>query len=247
MKVTVVGSGDAFGSGGRAHTCFRVDADGRTILVDFGASAITAWKRCGFSSEAIDAIVVTHLHGDHFGGLPFLLLECQFGARRTRPLILAGPMGFRARLDRTLEALFPGASAIHWGFPWRVVELPCGIRTDIAGFHVETCEVDHPAGAPAMAVRLACGERVFAYSGDTSWTDALIEVAAGADLFAVECHSGQEPIANHIDWPTLRTNLSRLGPARIVVTHMNESALSCGTEMEDQGLTLARDGLVIDI
>ena len=85
MKLTVVGSGDAFGSGGRAHTCMRLDSEGSTIVVDFGASALTSWKRLGFSTDDVDAILITHLHGDHFGGLPFLLLECQFVARRRRP------------------------------------------------------------------------------------------------------------------------------------------------------------------
>jgi ribonuclease BN (tRNA processing enzyme) len=247
MKITFVGSGDAFGSGGRAHTCFRVDAAGRTLVVDFGASAITAWKRCGFSSDEIDAVLVTHLHGDHFGGLPFLLLECQFGVGRTRPLLLAGPVGFRARLERTLEALFPGSMGIDWHFPWHVVEITCGERVQIAGFWVDTVEVEHPSGAPSTAVRLARGKRVFAYSGDTGWTEALLEISAGADIFVVECYSGCEPIVNHIDWPTLETKLPLFSAARIVVTHMNDTALARGREMEARGLTLAHDGLVVEV
>ncbi|MBV9702142.1 MAG: MBL fold metallo-hydrolase, partial [Methylobacteriaceae bacterium] len=216
MKITIVGSGDAFGSGGRAHTCFRIDAEGRTLVVDFGASAITAWKGRGFSSEAIDGVIISHLHGDHFGGLPFLLLDCQFGVRRTRPMVLAGPVGFRARLERTLEALFPGSMAIDWKFPWNVVEMRTGRSQEIAGFRIDTREVHHPAGAPALALRLERGRRTFAYSGDTSWTDALVEIADGSDIFVVECFSGKEPIANHIDWPTLKAQLPRFDSAKIV-------------------------------
>ena len=93
MKVTIVGCGDAFGSGGRSHTCFRLDAAGRTLLVDFGAGAIIAWNEAGFATSDIDAVVVSHLHGDHFGGLPFLLLQCQFVERRCKPLVLLGPPG----------------------------------------------------------------------------------------------------------------------------------------------------------
>jgi ribonuclease BN (tRNA processing enzyme) len=246
MKLTIVGSGDAFGSGGRAHTCFRIDADGRTILLDFGASAITAWKRFGFSTDVIDGIVISHLHGDHFGGLPFLLLECQYVAMRTRPLVLAGPPGFRGRLQRTLEALFPGAMAIDWRFPWQVVEIACREAVDVAGFRVETREVQHPSGAPATAVRISRGGRVLAYSGDTAWTEALVETAAGADVMVVECFSGAEPIANHVDWPTLKANLPALSSKRLVVTHMSDTALARGAEMEAEGLTVAHDGLVIE-
>lgn len=247
MKITIVGCGDAFGSGGRAHTCFRVDSDGRTLVVDFGASAVTAWKQFGFNSDAMDGVLVSHLHGDHFGGLPFLLLDCQFASGRKRPLTLAGPKGFRARLERTQEALFPGSTAIHWHFPLEVTEIDCGETVDVAGFKVDTAPVQHPSGAPATAVRLANGRRTFAYSGDCAWTDRLFEFAKGVDLFIVECSSGEEPIANHIDWPTLRAKLPDLSAERTVVTHMSDSALAKAAEMEAEGLTLAHDGLVIEI
>jgi ribonuclease BN (tRNA processing enzyme) len=190
---------------------------------------------------------VSHLHGDHFGGLPFLLLDCQFSAGRTRPLAIAGPPGLRNRLEQTLEALFPGATAIDWSFPWHVVEIPCGGTADVAGFQVDTRQVSHPSGAPATALRLVRGQRVFAYSGDTDWTEALVSIADGADLFIVECSAGYEQAAHHLNWPTLKAKLPRLAAARTVVTHMGDSALALGPEMQAAGLTLAHDGLVIDL
>ena len=62
MRVTIIGSGDAFCSGGRAHCCIEVAAGGRAVLVDFGASAILAFKAQGRCFHSIDAVVVSHLH-----------------------------------------------------------------------------------------------------------------------------------------------------------------------------------------
>ena len=116
MKLTIVGCGDAWGTNGRSHTCFRLDADGRCVLVDFGASAIVAWHRMGFDLLDIDAVVISHLHGDHFGGLPFLLLQSQFEVRRTQPLLIVGPPGLRARLEQAIEVFFPGIPVHGWRF-----------------------------------------------------------------------------------------------------------------------------------
>src|SRR5690348_6016569 len=107
MKLTVIGCGDAFGSGGRSNTCFMVEEGGCTILLDCGASAPVALKARNVDLNTIDGVVLSHLHGDHFGGLPFLLLDWQFHQRRERPLTIAGPPGTRERLDAACEVFFP--------------------------------------------------------------------------------------------------------------------------------------------
>ena len=68
---------------------------------------------------------VSHLHGDHFGGLPFLILDAQF-AGRTAPLVVAGPPGTGQRLTEAMECLFPGSSRVRRRFAVEVTELrPC--------------------------------------------------------------------------------------------------------------------------
>jgi ribonuclease BN (tRNA processing enzyme) len=180
MRLTIVGSGDAFGSGGRFNTCFQVESASATVLVDCGASSLVALKARGLDPDRLDGVILSHLHGDHFGGLPFLLLDAQHLSRRQRPLIIAGPPGTRARLAAALEVLFPGAAATKWRFAWEVTEIAPGHSRDILGFGVVTAEVPHPSGAPATAVRLTDGSATLAYSGDTEWTDALPAIADGA-------------------------------------------------------------------
>src|SRR2546429_2859649 len=143
MRLTIVGSGDAFGSGGRFNACFFLEPAKGTLLVDFGASSLVALKARGLDPDRIDGIVLSHLHGDHFGGLPFLLLDAQFLSRRERPLLIAGPPRTRARLDALLEVFFPGATSNKWRFAWEVMEIEVGQPTQVLGHSVTTTEVLH--------------------------------------------------------------------------------------------------------
>lgn len=248
MRITFVGTGDAFGTGGRAHTCIRIDAGGRTLLLDFGAASIVGWRRLGFSFHDVDAIYVTHLHGDHFGGLPMLMLESQFIEPRDKPLAFVGPPGLRERLATIMEAFYAGSTAIPWRFAWSVQEVAPGGTFPLAGFELSTTEALHSAGAPSTAVRVARSGKSFAFSGDTAWTDALIGIANGADLFACECQSTHPGVPGHMDWPQLRANLARLGARRVMLTHMGTEMLNLLPQIcAESGVAAAEDGLVVDI
>src|SRR3984957_5374485 len=109
MQVRFVGCGDALGSGGRSNTCFHITGARVNVLIDCGASSLPALKRLGVARENIDLIFITHFHGDHFAGLPFLLLDAQF-TRRARPLVIAGPQGIETRMMQVMEALFENSS-----------------------------------------------------------------------------------------------------------------------------------------
>src|SRR5260221_722886 len=86
VTVTFAGCGDAFGSGGRYQACIHLRPRGAApVLLDCGATSLSALRHSRLHPGEIAAVFVSHLHGDHFGGLPFLILNEQF-ARRTRPL-----------------------------------------------------------------------------------------------------------------------------------------------------------------
>ena len=247
MQVTIIGSGDAFCSGGRAHTCIKVAAGGHAVLVDFGASSILAFKAQNHSFDEIDAVWISHLHGDHFGGLPYLLLDCAFSSRRTRDLIIAGPPGLKDRFMRSFKLSYPGLLETGWNFKWPIIEIEPETVTDLAGFEIKTLLVTHPSGAPATGIRLRHGEKTFAFSGDTEWTEQLYRIAEGADLFVTDCCSGQEKIPGHVDWPTLKAHLPQLKAKQVAATHFSPSALAKMGEMRQSGVIPAHDGLVIEL
>jgi ribonuclease BN (tRNA processing enzyme) len=230
--IRFLGSGDAFGSGGRLHTCIHVHSEDATFLIDCGASSLITMKRFGIDPASIDAVLVTHLHGDHFGGIPFLVLDAQFVSRRTRPLTVAGPPDLQRRVHDAMEVLFPGSSRVRRRFSLEFIELPEGEAIDIGALTVTPYGVVHPSGAPAYALRVECGGKVVSYSGDTEWTDSLLRAARGADLFVCEAYFFERKVPYHLDYRTLMAHRAQLGCRRLILTHMSEDILRRLGEVE---------------
>jgi ribonuclease BN (tRNA processing enzyme) len=242
MELRFIGSGDAFGSGGRFNTCFLVTGAGGRFLIDCGASSLVALKHAAIDPASIDAVVVSHLHGDHFGGLPFLLLDARLMAKRTTPLLLCGPPGLAARLRAAQEALFPGSSERPLGFALEHRALAAGARCDTGHFAVTPFPAIHDAGAPCYSLRIECEGKVIAYSGDTEWNDDLAAAARGADLFICECSSWEKPLKGHIAYRDLAPRLAALGARRVILTHMNPEMLERRSALAHE---TASDGMVV--
>src|SRR6267378_1779272 len=126
------------------------------VLIDCGASSLIALKRAGLDPSEIGYVLLTHLHGDHFGGLPFLVLDGQF-SRRTRPLVVGGPPGVRERVEAAMEVFFPGSSKVDRRFAVEFVELREHVATPVAPAAVTPFVVKHASGAPAYALRVEYG------------------------------------------------------------------------------------------
>lgn len=242
VRLRFVGSGDAFGNGGRFQTCLLLEGGPERVLIDCGATSLTALKASGVEPNEIGTVLLTHLHGDHFGGLPFLVLDGQF-RRRELSLTIAGPPGTRARVDAAMDLLFPGSREASRRFQVDVAELEPGVATVIGPATVTTIAVEQP-GTPACALRVEYAGRTVAYTGDTAWTDELVAIAAGADLLVAEAYFFDRQVPFHLDYATLRANLDLLGARRVVLTHMSPDMLARGDEVE---LERARDGLVVEL
>ena len=243
MKLTFAGSGDAFGNGGRFQTCFLLEdpnAD-ESLLIDCGATSLTALKAAGKEPNDIAAVVLTHLHGDHFGGIPFLVLDGQF-RRRERDLTIAGPPGTQQRVEQAMELLFPGSLTGRRRFELRFAELDAN-ATDIGAATVTTIEVEQP-DTPACALRVEYGGCVVAYTGDTAWTDDLIGLAKRADLLIAEAYFFDRDVPYHLDYATLERNADRLDCKRIVLTHMSPDMLARAAEADFE---TAYDGMVVEL
>lgn len=242
MRLQFVGCGDAFGSGGRFNTCLHLTGAQTNVLVDCGASSLVAMKRLGLDRNTIDAIVVTHFHGDHFAGIPFFVLDAQLVAKRQRPLVLAGPPGLRGWYERIFAATFPGERTLL--FPLTLIEVEIGKPNSVAGVQVTPFPVRHDEKAgPCLAYRIEAEGRVFCYSGDTTWTETLIDAARGADLFVCECYVHEKKLRAHMSLRALRQNLPAITAKRVVLTHMSDDMLAHTSDVSE---ACAQDGMIVE-
>ena len=244
MRLQFIGCGDAFGSGGRYNTCFHVTGHQVNFLIDCGASSLPALKRFGIVLEDIDLILITHFHGDHFGGLPFLLLDAQF-TRRMRPLVIAGPEGIEMRLATLMEAMFENSSKRRRSFDLGIVALKPETTHSFGAMNVTPFPVVHgDSGGPFLAYRIETEGRIIAYTADTEWTEALIPLGREADLFISEAYFHDKPVKNHLNLKTLEAHLEEIGPKRLMITHMGEDMLG---RIDTLAYETASDGLVVEI
>jgi ribonuclease BN (tRNA processing enzyme) len=239
VSVKFLGSGDAFGSGGRLQTCIMIETAGAKFLLDCGASALISMKQSGVSTADIDKIFITHLHGDHFGGIPFFILDSQLISKRIKPLRIAGPPGLKDRIHNAMEIMFPGSSRVKQKFAIEFLELQAGVRTEIDPVFVTAARVAHASGSPSYALRIECAGKSIVYSGDTEWTDHLIEIARGSDLFIAEAYFFEKKIKFHLNYQTLIEKKAKLDCKRIILTHMSDDMLRRIKSLE---LEYAEDG-----
>lgn len=244
MQLRFVGCGDAFGSGGRNNTCFHVAGDRVNFLIDCGATSLPAMKRLGIAREPIDLILITHFHGDHFAGLPFLLLDAQF-SRRNRPLVIAGPQGIETRLAQAMETMFERSSKTRQKFDLSVLALAPGSTHQFGAVRVTPFPVVHgESGGPFLGYRIEAEGRVIAYSADTEWTETLVPLARDADLFIAEAYTCDKAVKNHLSLAALEAHLAEIAPKRLILTHMSDDMLG---RLGTIGHATAHDGMTVDL
>ena len=244
VQIKFLGSGDAFGSGGRFQTCIFIESDDTRLLLDCGASALIAMKQYGVSLLDIDSIFITHLHGDHFGGIPFFILDSQLISRRSEPLLIAGPPGLEERIINAMEINFPGSSKVRQKFKIIFEELSETVPTQLGALKVTPFGAVHESGAPSYALRVELSGKTIVYSGDTEWTDSLRKAVDGADLFICETYYYNKKMKNHLNYQTLIDHRSDLNCKRIIATHMSQDMLD---RLNSIGLEYAEDGKIIGL
>ena len=249
MRITFLGCGDAFGSGGRFNTCFMVDtpnadAGDLRFLIDCGATSLVAMRRQSVNPDSIDAVFLTHLHGDHFGGLAFLLLQAAIEKTREKPLAIAGPPGAEQSIRAAMEALFPGSGTTQFPFPIDFISLEAGLAAQVRGVTVDAFRADHGAGMQCFSLRLSIGGKSIAYTGDTAWGDNVIAAGQGADLLIAEAYFFDRVVGKHTSYFQIDDNAEAIGAKRIILTHMSDDMLA---RREEVPYTCAEDGLVVDL
>jgi ribonuclease BN (tRNA processing enzyme) len=247
MKLTIIGCSDAFSSGGRYHSCYLLDTSAGRLMIDCGASAPLALKRAGVKLSSVDAILISHCHGDHFAGLPFLYLDKLFLERSSNALEILGPPGIEARSTALFECLYPRILEMPRNFALSYREVPPGETTLWRGLPINAYEVDHFSGSPSLAVSIADEERRFSFSGDSGWCPGVEAAGRGSHLYLIECTTYNTKTGVHLDYLTLASRFAEIGAERYLLTHMSEEMLNAASNIDREKCILAQDGLSLDI
>jgi len=245
MHLQFVGCGDAFGSGGRFNTCLHLVGRNINALIDCGATSLVAMNRLGIDRDAIDVIFISHFHADHFGGLPFFILEANYVLKRKRGLTVVGPPGLKAHLAELMESAFPGTGGTDWSFPITLRELEIGKRREIGHLGITAFHVLHDDRAgPCLGFRIEAEGKVIAFSGDTQWTESLIDIGRNADLFICEAYTRDKPIKSHMALSLLELHLGEILPKRLVLSHMSNDMLAQRAKIPFE---TAEDGMIVEL
>jgi ribonuclease BN (tRNA processing enzyme) len=243
MEITFLGTGDAFGSGGRHAASILVRGDDFGLLLDCGASILPNMKHLGISPDSIDAVLISHHHGDHFCGVPFLLLEYQYRSPNRGPLTLAGPPRTEDVVSRLTRLLFPGLDAKPRPYELAFRELSAE-TTLLGSAQVTPFRVRHFPDAVAYGFRIEMAGKTVVYSGDTEWTDELAHHSDGADLLICECTTFESKVEFHMSHAQLLGHRNRIRASRTILLHAGEDVLSRRNEL---AFELAQDGQVVNL
>jgi ribonuclease BN (tRNA processing enzyme) len=245
LNVTILGTGDAFASHGRFQSGYLLDGGGRRILMEAGPTILCALKRAGISPASLDVILISHLHGDHFGGLPFLILEYLWESPRHTPLTIAGPRHLEQRTWRLFKTMFPGPKAEldRVVRKLKFIVLEPGHTRRLGAMQVSTMRTPHMKPDVSLALRLEIGGKTVVFTGDSGWTDKLVDFTAGADLFLCECtYFESTQLGFHLNYPLLSRNRARFDVGRMVLTHIGREVLERSSEVD---IEMASDGMTI--
>ncbi len=244
-SVTFAGCGDAFGTGGRFNSCFVVDVEDFRYTIEFGATSLVALNRVDIDHISIDAVVFTHLHADHCSGIPSMLLDAMLGAKRTKPLIIAGPRETEVRRKEMMDSMLPGSGVMvpEFDLTWIDMEL---MKPNKVGEHltVTSYPAHHTAETNPTSVRCEAGGKVVSYTGDGAWTKHIPKISKDADLFICESYFYEKPVRFHMNYPDVREHWEEFQAKRTILTHFSREMLPMADKVPEE---CAHDGLVVEI
>ncbi|MFT5694559.1 MAG: ribonuclease BN (tRNA processing enzyme) [Myxococcota bacterium] len=244
IDVHFIGTSDAFGAGGRRQAAFLLREPNGCVMVDCGITTNTGLTAEGVNRNDIDAILVSHFHADHFGGIPLFLLASLYQDERTTPLVIAGPPGIETRVTQLAAAMGHPIPGREWSFDISYRELPAGRTADIGPASVTSFETKHNKDVCPHGLQIQMAGKKIVYSGDTGWFDELPQFSSGADLFVCECTYCTAEFEMHLSLDIIEQREADFQTDRLILTHL-------GTEMsKNRGqvdFELADDGLKVEI
>jgi ribonuclease BN (tRNA processing enzyme) len=236
LELSFLGSGNAFTPGGRYWSSFLLN--GRYLL-DAPPTLLPHLKRLGVPLTDIRVIFISHFHGDHFLGLPFLFLEYLHITPRREDLYIVGPPGVEEKIECLAEMAFPNLSHADAGYRRRYLEVEANRQQTVGDLPFQAFLMKHANDTlTSFGYSLRLAEKVIAYTGDAELSDQLFALAEGADVLVLDCNYSQGRGPEHVsfaDVPEIRRRLP--SSTTIILTHLEAEPDVSGLE----GVLVAQD------
>ncbi|MFX1517388.1 MAG: MBL fold metallo-hydrolase [Promethearchaeota archaeon] len=243
ISVTFLGIGDAFASGGGKSAGIFIEVKNQGILLDCGPHTLQALKKSGRKTDDVDLILISHFHGDHFGGVPFFLLEASLQQQRSKPLIIIGPPNIEIKIRALYSVLYETIADQEYPFPCKFQELtPLTSPLDEKDLKIKAFKMLH--SPEAQGYRIEINNSSIAYSGDTGWTEELIPLVRNTQLAIVECNFFKTEVEIHLNYH----QVSRLKSLtdKLALIHLGSEVIGkIPTEEED--VFIPEEGQVLRI
>ena len=216
MRLTAIGCSGSFPGPDSACSAYLVEHEGFRLLLDFGSGAIGPLQR-HLDLLAVDAVLLSHLHGDHCLDLcPYVIFRRYHPGGRPPRVPVLGPRGTHGRLAAAYDPTSTDGLTDVFAFG----ALEPGER-ELGPFTLQVDRVNHRV--EAFAMRLTAGGRVLTYSGDTGVSDALVRLALGSDVLLCEAtfEDGPDlPPDLHLTGREAGEHAAKAEVGRLLVTHI---------------------------
>ena len=233
LEFRFIGTGNAFAPGGLCWNGFVVN---ERYLFEAPPSALMVLNRIGVEANTIEAVLLSHHHGDHFLGLPSLLLHWKYMGRQ-KPVSIVGPPGTQQLAKLIGEAVYPGLLDVRFDIHWIAAQPGRTLR--VADMTVEPVEVLHDDRLDVnLGYQCEIGGRRFGYTGDTAYCDAVADLARHSEVLVSECASVDDAVPIHMnlkhDIPKVRAAMRK--ESLLLLTHLGP-----GVSVSGNGIQVAED------
>jgi ribonuclease BN (tRNA processing enzyme) len=236
LELTFLGTGNAFSMANRYWSSILVNDN---ILLDASPVIVPHMKKLGKELTKLEYIFITHFHGDHYLGLPFLLLDYAYLDTPDLPLTIIGPFGIGSRIHQITDL---GFSGLMEKLKDRVVikffEIPEPGDYKIPDLNFQAFPMDH-GDTQAFGYRLSIGNKNLGYTGDTDLCDSVVELAQSVDILIIELSNPYLDVPGHMSLQKINSLSDQIGTdIKIIANHVGPIP----TSLEDrQKIILPKD------
>ncbi len=243
MKLLFLGTSNAFGADGRFYTSFLIEGK-KKILVDAGPTLLSSLKMNNLSLNDIDILLLSHLHADHYLGIPQMVLENYYVIKREKPILFICPKGTKQLIVDLCNLIYDNIISEHVTKLFKFVEIDPGESYTSDDIRIETTYAEHDDSSRMLIIHM--DNKIISYTGDTSFmADTLLKLAERSDILITECTSAGYKIPSHTQLEDL-INLEFPSNAKVYLVHLGESTIAEKLKIKPP-LYITEDRLIIKL